>query len=65
MGVKGLHRYMCQKGLEPVIQEKFNIIEEIQKWATYVFDNIHTRPKAAVCDFLLLCRQFEYQNSKS
>lgn len=38
MGVKGLHRYMCQKGLQPAIQEKFNIIEEIQKWKMLVFE---------------------------
>lgn len=38
MGVKGLHRFMCQKGLEPAIREKFNLIEEIQKWKMFVFD---------------------------
>lgn len=27
---------MCRKGLTPVIQEKFNILEEIKQWKMYV-----------------------------
>lgn len=56
---------MCQKGLEPAIQEKFNIAEEIQKWKMYVFDNIHTRSEAASWDFSLLFCRIEYHNNKS
>lgn len=38
MGVKGLHGYMSRKGLGPAIQEKFNILDEIQKWKMLVFE---------------------------
>lgn len=32
MGVTGLHSYMCEEGLEPVIREKINFLEEIEMW---------------------------------